>query len=212
MVEDRSQFALVGSCLEDRRVGSNIVFTYYCFQGVDGANWTELRTFMIAGQRDFLNALAVLDCLRLVQLQKDSLSALELNVLDVPPAQQANRVNVLVGFRDKGRRSQHGEEVREGKDFVDVECLEVDGQKGWLYACVQEIEKYLGGDGKATPGGSLSLSAKTLNDPVEGSELSWRGTVHAQVGVILPDGGYIVCETICRGYPSINHQASCVKG
>ena len=140
---------------------------------------------MIACKRDFLNALAVLDGLGLVQLQEYSLCPLKLNVLNVPPAQKADRVNIVVGFRDEGRGSQHGEEVCEGEDFVDVEGLEVDGQKGWLHVCVQKIEKYLGGNGEAAPGGSLSLSAKTLDNPVEGSELGWRGTVHAQVRVIL---------------------------
>ena len=80
-----------------------------------------------------------------------------------------------------------------------MECLEVDGQKGCLDLCVEEVEQDIRGNGKATPGGSLRFSTKTLNDPVQRTVLGRSGAVHAEIRVVLLDGRHVVGEAVGGG-------------
>ena len=93
-----------------------------------------------------------------------------------------------------------------------MECLEINGQKGCLDVRVEEVEQDVGGDGKATPGGSLRFSTESLDNPVQWTVLGWSGTVHAEIRVILPDGRYIICEAVGGGDPALYDQLSGIHG
>ena len=155
VVEDWSQGALVGSSLKQRRVGADIFHSDNVFKGVDGADGAQPGALVVSGQRDLLNALAVLNRLSFEQLEEDSLSALELNVLDIPPAQEADRIDVLIRLRDERRRPKHRQVIDQCEDFVYVESLCVDWAKRGLYCGVEEVEQDFRGYRETAVGGSL---------------------------------------------------------
>ena len=211
VVEDWSQGALVGSSLKQRRVGADIFHSDNVFKGVDGADGAQPGALVVSGQRDLLNALAVLNRLSFEQLEEDSLSALELNVLDIPPAQEADRVDVFVRLRDERRRPKHRQVIDQCEDFVYVESLCVDWAKRGLYCGVEEVEQDLWSDREAAVGGSLGHVTEALDDPAEGAELGRRRTVHSEIRVILFNSRNVVFEASCRLDPAADHQVGGVQ-
>ena len=111
VVQDRSEYALVRSGLEQGGIGTDVLLTNDLFQGENGADRAQLRALIVLSQRDFLNALGVLDSLRFKQLKKDPLNTLEFDVLDIPPAKEPDRVDILVRLGDQRRGSEHREEI-----------------------------------------------------------------------------------------------------
>ena len=111
MVQDWTEVALVVARLEQGRVGSDIAEADELFQRVNGTYGAQRGALVVARQGYFLDTFAILNHLSFVQLQENAVNTLELDILDVTPAEEADRVHVLVRFRDKGRRSQHCEVV-----------------------------------------------------------------------------------------------------
>ena len=100
VVQDWSEGAVVSARLEQGSIWANVLLANNALEGVDGTDWAQRGTLVVPGQWDLLDPLTVLDCLCLEQLEEDTLGALELNVLYVPPTQEADRIYVLVRLRD----------------------------------------------------------------------------------------------------------------
>ena len=62
------------------------------------------------------------------------------------------------------------------------------GKKGVWICVLRRLIRMSGGDGEATPGGSLRFSTESLDDPVQGTILGRSGAVHAEIRMVLPDG------------------------
>ena len=101
MVEDWSEGAVVITCLEQGSIGTNVLVANNALEGVDGTDRAQRGALVVPGQRDLLDPFAILDCLRLEELEEDTLSTLELYVLDIPPTQEADRIHVLVRLWDQ---------------------------------------------------------------------------------------------------------------
>ena len=97
-----TKVAVVVSSLKERRSVGDVLFADDAPQGCDGADGAQLGHLVVDGKRNLLDSLAILDSLGVLQGDQDSLHTLKVDVVDVSPADQPTRVDVVVRCRQEG--------------------------------------------------------------------------------------------------------------
>ena len=87
-------------------LANNLAELGNCAHGADDG------TAIVAGERNILDSLATLNGLSEPQLENDSADSVEVEVLDVPPTDEAQWVDFAVGPRDEAGAAQRGEHVK----------------------------------------------------------------------------------------------------
>ena len=118
VIEDGSKFPLGVPCLDQWNVGTNVCFADHNSERVYGSDWAEDRTVVVTSEWDLLDSLRILDCLRLVECEKDTGDVSEIDLLDVTPAQEADGVHIVVGLGNERGGTEHREEGQECEDLV----------------------------------------------------------------------------------------------